>query len=105
MNFTLKFLGDRIDGGGTDLSGKFSMVGTYDPTSNDVVLVKRYWHCKVKYEGVWNGSFVAGTSIIGPAWLRERGSFEMWPEDEEQAVEEALQDQEEPAIIPEPVGA
>ena len=86
-NFRLTFSGNDITGGGSDLNGGFSMRGTYDPANEKVTITKRYWHTKVVYHGVWNGSFVSGHSIIGPAWVGERGIFEMWPEDEEEAIE------------------
>ena len=92
--FRLAFDGDAITGGGQDRSGTFTMRGEYIPAGDRVVITKRYWHCKVRYEGVWNGSFVAGTSIIGPAWTRERGTFEMWPEDEEETFETAVAEHE-----------
>ena len=83
--FRLEFTGDLISGGGHDRSGTFAMSGKVE--GDHVVITKRYWHTKVVYDGVWNGSFVAGTSIIGPKWVGERGSFEMWPEDEETALD------------------
>lgn len=86
-NFRLDFDRNEITGGGNDRHGSFTMRGSYDPATEGVKITKRYWHTKVVYIGIWNGSFVSGHSIIGPAWVGERGIFEMWPEDEEEAIE------------------
>ncbi len=85
MAFSLLFLGDSITGGGTDRDGPFSMTGEVD--GDRVYLVKAYPWLFVRYDGVWNGAFVAGRSTIGPMAHGEFGSFEMWPEDEEARIE------------------
>lgn len=81
--FRLRFSGDAISGDGQDLDGPFMMEGTVDPTGTHVDLAKRYWHTGVRYIGTWNGSFIAGESIIGSADDNDRGTFEMWPEGED----------------------
>jgi hypothetical protein len=103
MKFRLDFSGGSISGGGSDVNGKFTMHGTYDPQTHAVVVRKRYMILTVVYNGVWNGQFVAGTSVIGPAMFGERGSFEMWPESEESgfgAVEEISTEIDRPEPVP-----
>ena len=95
--FRLVFAGNAITGGGQDRSGAFKMHG--EVAGDAVRITKRYWHTKVVYEGVWNGSFVAGASIIGPAWIGERGTFEMWPEDEEETFETATEDAQKRDLV------
>ncbi len=81
MAFSLRFAGDAISGGGDDRDGPFSMEGELD--GDRVYLLKRYPWLIVRYDGVWNGTFVSGRSTIGPLTHGEFGTFEMWPEDEE----------------------
>ena len=95
--FRLEFSGNAITGGGRDRSGSFTMRG--EISGDRVTLAKRYWHCGVRYDGVWNGSFIAGTSIIGPAWVGEKGTFEMWPEDEEGMIETTVEWVAEPVAV------
>lgn len=85
MAFRLRFQGHRIDGDGSDRDGPFTLEGENDGT--DVYLIKAYPWLIVRYDGRWNGSFVAGRSTIGPLAHGECGSFEMWPEAEEQRLE------------------
>lgn len=85
MAFSLHFSGNTISGGGSDRDGPFTMKGELDGDS--VYLIKAYPWLIVNYDGRWNGSFVAGRSTIGPLAHGEVGTFEMWPEDEEQAIE------------------
>lgn len=85
MAFSLRFVGDRIEGGGTDRDGPFAMEGEVD--GDRVYLLKAYPWLIVRYDGRWNGAFVAGRSTIGPIAHGEFGTFEMWPEDEETPIE------------------
>ena len=101
MAFSLLFIGDRITGGGTDLDGPFTMDGEVE--ADQVYLVKSYPWLIVRYDGRWNGAFVAGRSTIGPLAHGEFGSFEMWPEDEELALELAHEAESFKRL--EPVGA
>ena len=82
--FRLDFSGDRISGGGEDRDGLFDMEGETD--GDAVYLQKRYPGLVVRYDGLWNGAFVAGRSTIGPLAHGEFGTFEMWPEDEESSI-------------------
>lgn len=94
--FRLEFQGDVISGEGTDRDGPFVMRGKTDGEA--VHLVKAYPWLIVRYNGRWNGAFVAGTSTIGPVQQGERGTFEMWPEDEEAAVTETEAERREPVV-------
>lgn len=85
MAFSLLFIGNLITGGGTDRDGPFTMTGEFE--GDEVYLVKTYPWLTVRYDGRWNGAFIAGRSTIGPITHGEFGSFEMWPEDEEQRIE------------------
>ncbi len=85
MAFSLRFSGDRITGGGSDLDGPFTLEGEVD--GDGVYIVKAYPWLLVRYDGRWNGAFMAGRSTIGPLAHGEFGTFEMWPEDEEQVME------------------
>jgi hypothetical protein len=101
MAFSLLFIGNRISGRGTDMDGPFTMDGEVE--SDQVYLVKSYPWLIVRYDGRWNGTFVAGRSTIGPLAHGEFGSFEMWPEDEEEAIELAREVESFERL--EPVGA
>lgn len=87
MAFSLHFLGDRITGGGTDRDGPFEIEGETDGVQ--VYLIKSYPWLVVRYDGRWNGAYVTGRSTIGPLLHGEFGSFEIWPESEEEAIESA----------------
>ena len=84
MAFSLRFSGDAISGDGTDRDGPFDLAGETDGES--VYITKVYPWLVVRYDGRWNGTFVAGRSTIGPIAHGDFGTFEMWPEDEEQAL-------------------
>lgn len=83
--FRLEFRGDAISGGGEDRDGPFAMQGEVD--GDRVYLMKTYPWLVVRYDGLWNGAFVAGRSTIGPLGHGEFGTFEIWPEDEETTME------------------
>ena len=97
MAFSLLFVGDLVTGGGTDRDGPFTMTGEVD--GDAIFLVKSYPWLDVRYDGRWNGSFVAGRSTIGPLAHGEFGSYEMWPEDEETAIESGASLQEAPLAL------
>lgn len=99
MAFSLLFVGDRIAGGGTDRDGPFSIDGEVD--ADQVYLIKSYPWLTVRYDGRWNGIYVAGRSTIGPLTHGEFGTFEIWPEDEEAAIEETAETKE--SKIPTPM--
>ena len=83
--FRLLFLGDAITGEGADRDGPFLIQGEVD--GDRVFLLKAYPWLIVRYDGVWNGAFVAGRSTIGPVAHGEFGTFEIWPENEETTME------------------
>jgi len=85
MAFSLLFVGNRITGGGTDRDGPFSIEGEVDGL--DVYLIKSYPWLIVRYDGRWNGIYVAGRSTIGPIAHGEFGTFEIWPEDGEGPID------------------
>lgn len=91
MSLDLTIRGEQIIAGGHDFVGDFSMEGSYDPSTDAVVLVKRYrWH-SVRYEGRWDGALVFGTWEIEDGDFQASGEFEMWPDDEATSLEEFVQ--------------
>lgn len=108
MACRLIFNGDEISGGGEDTGGLFVMDGVYDPASQDVVITKTYpAKLRVIYRGRWDGVMIAGrSSIYGikgthSEGFYDAGSFELWPEDEEVALEKMTEteDQREPMPV------
>ena len=101
MALALRFAGDAIVGEGSDPSGPFTMRGEVDPDGETVYLIKGYPRFDVRYDGRWNGTFLAGRSgLVPPAWGLP-GTFELWPEDEESALDLT----EARIVAPEPVPA
>ena len=91
----------RIDerivvGTGNDSDGLFELDGSYDPATGRVTMTRRYTATAdpledgvgipYHYDGVWDGSFVSGTWHCRPA-PEVSGSFEMWPDREEDRKE------------------
>jgi hypothetical protein len=83
MRMRLFFLGTSIDGNGGDQSGPFTMRGTFDDGGR-VRIRKMYPGHTVHYQGAWDGAMIHGTwKIIEPGFF-DSGTFEMWPELEEE---------------------
>ena len=96
MKMTLTFSGGSIEGSGTDDTGSFLIVGTYE-SGSAIELFKIYSTHTFRYLGDWDGAMIAGNSHqVLATW--NRGRFEMWPEGEDTAVEfeEELQEYVEP---------
>lgn len=100
----LVFHGDSFDGRGFDIDGEFELAGEYDPSDHAVSIVRTYVVAPRNpsqvgypfiYIGRWDGYQISGRWMMSthPA---EGGSFEMWPEQEEVAMSEMMQEQEEP---------
>lgn len=107
---TLKFSGDSFTGQGTDVDGVFELAGEYDPGDNAVSIVRTYIVATRNpgqvgypfiYIGRWDGYQIHGRWMMSthPA---EGGTFEMWPQEEEVAIEKMMQEVEEPMAIPGP---
>jgi hypothetical protein len=93
MRMNLNFSQGTIEGKGSDDTGAFVAVGSYEAT-DFVELIKGYSTHMFRYEGQWDGTMIYGKSFqVGlPS---NRGTFEMWPEGEDLTVEqmnEELQD-------------
>ena len=89
MRLTLRFLGEGIEGEGTDLVGAFTIQGSYDPGPERVKFLKAYRPHSVDYNGTWDGAMIAGRwnftrRLFGVA---NGGEFEIWPEKDDQAIE------------------
>lgn len=84
MGLALKFSKGKISGRGSDLVGKFHLIGTYT-TEGRVFMAKTYvWH-GVIYNGAWDGQMICG------AWRipgEDSGEFEIWPESDRYEVAE-----------------
>lgn len=93
MKLTLTFREAACFGMGEDPTGSFEISGTYDhrdrvnftKTFDRMDVILRNTTPEVRYRGKWNGQFIAGT------WWQvgypdNTGAFEIWPEDEEQAL-------------------
>lgn len=89
MRLKLRFFGDGIDGGGSDRVGDFTIMGSYEPGSERVKLLKVYRSHNVDYEGTWDGSMIAGrwTFTRRIRFTENSGEFEIWPEKDDQAIE------------------
>ncbi|MBS1719167.1 MAG: hypothetical protein JST35_01835 [Armatimonadetes bacterium] len=93
---TLSFGLDSIEGLGTDSDGDFTVDGEYDPSTESVMLVRRYTYSPKNpsqvgypfiYRGKWDGYCVHGR------WMMSTnpglgGEFEMWPEQESEFEEQ-----------------
>lgn len=105
---TLKFSGDSFTGFGTDSDGEFELVGEYDPDDGAVSIVRRYVIAPKNpdqvghpflYIGRWDGYQVSGR-WMDSYHLGYGGPFEMWPQEEEVAIEQMMQIEEEPVAQP-----
>jgi hypothetical protein len=86
MRLILSFAEGRINGGGTDIVGRFAFDGTYDLKTGRCLMTKQYEGAhRVGYDGVNQGD---GLWIWG-LWHQRytRGGFHLWPEGEEDPTE------------------
>ena len=86
-------------GEGFDKDGEFVYWGTYG-VDGSVLLTKVYNLAyapvpkSMTYRGTWNGSWIGG--IWNDDWYPDnRGPFEMWPIDEEMAIEQLTAEEPE----------
>lgn len=89
MELGLAFDEGRIDGVGTDQIGPFVLSGLYGGES--VSLMKDYATHRVGYEGIWDGTMIAGSwAMTYEEDIFDAGLFEIWPraESREQTLEE-----------------
>ena len=92
MRAQLEVRNGLIVGSGTDMSGRFEMVGTYSGTG-EVNLRKNYCSTSVAmgaapcldYRGTWTGTFVHGEWAQTGYWFNQ-GVFELWPDDEAEQI-------------------
>jgi hypothetical protein len=89
MRLRLDFANGVISGGGADVVGPFTISGAYGAETAD--FTKKYPRHSVKYEGKWDGQVLFGTWVIRS--IRDRGEFEIWPEDEELQLEVLAQEE------------
>lgn len=85
MRLQLSFSGGSAEGHGSDDTGGFVVVGSYE-RSFTVELAKAYSTHVFCYEGQWDGAMISGASYqLGDNsnW----GTFEMWPEGNDMNVE------------------
>lgn len=106
-NITLTFSGDSFTGSGTDCDGVFDLEGEYDPDDDAVSIVRRYIFAPKSpsqvghpfiYIGRWDGYQVSGR-WMDSLYLNFGGPFEMWPQEEEMAMSEMMQEAEEPVGV------
>ncbi len=83
---------------GTDVDGEFEMAGTFDPLTNEVLMIRRYTRAPKNpsqvgfpftYEGRWNGYCIFG-AWSSPSDPDTCGPFEMWPESQGEIEELSL---------------
>ena len=91
-DFTLRFAGGAVEGGGRDIIDRFTFSGTYDEQGN-VVLVKQYIG-KHKHQVLYRGSYdgegtIHGTWSIGELWS---GPFALSPSPRRPADDSAIQE-------------
>jgi hypothetical protein len=106
-NITLSFHGESFLGNGSDKDGLFNLSGEHDPSDNGVMMTRVYTYCNIApeqagypfiYVGRWDGHQIHGRWMMSthPAY---GGTFEMWPEDEEERQERMINLEQEPAGI------
>lgn len=110
---TLRIGAGQISGTGTDIDGEFEVVGFYNSRKERVMLTRRYtWTSEPSddgvgvpydYDGIWDGSMVSGIwqQRLNPA---NRGTFEMWPNREEDQEELAINFESAPLRVSETIG-
>lgn len=81
MRLALRFAKGKVEGEGEDLVGPFTIAGVYD-AGGGVGFSKRYPTHIVDYEGKWDGAMIHGKWQLIEDNMRDRGQFELWPEDE-----------------------
>ncbi len=97
----LAFKGNTFSGNGSDVDGDFDLEGEFDPADQMVNIIRRYTFAPRNpsqigyafiYIGRWDGYQVSGRWMMS-THPGEGGSFEMWPESEEEARERAIETQ------------
>lgn len=97
MRVQLNLRAGIIAGSGSDMSGRFEMVGSYS-SAGEVNIRKTYCSTSIAlgaapcldYRGSWTGTFVHGEWSQTPESFNN-GVFELWPDDEaEQIVGEQM---------------
>lgn len=95
----IAFKGNAFTGSGSDLDGDFDLEGEFDPADQMVNIIRRYTVAPRNpsqigyafiYIGRWDGHQVTGRWMMS-THPGEGGSFEMWPESEEEAKERAIE--------------
>lgn len=78
QDLDLMFANGTLRGGGADPLGRFTVRGTYDGASGEVVWRKTYAHggAPVHYRGFREGKGIWGTWEIA---AHERSGFHIWP--------------------------
>jgi hypothetical protein len=91
MKLELEFANGEIVGSGTDSIGAFSWDGTYNTSTGECQLTKRYIRKhNVAYEGKADEGGIRGNWRIGVNEYDD-GFFHIWPKDREAAeIEEAI---------------
>ena len=86
MRLTLRFGESSVQGEGSDRVGSFTVSG-HHAASGVVGFAKVYPSHRVDYEGTWDGAMIAGRWRIGVRRAFDEGEFEIWPEQDDLAVE------------------
>src|SRR5687768_16392923 len=109
QDLDLTFANGAMHGSGADPVGRFTVRGTYDGASGEVVWRKTYAHgnAPVHYRGFREGKGIWGTWEIA---ARERSGFHIWPRtagvaDAAMAAEAAWTAAPAPAHTPAPAPA
>lgn len=87
MTLQLRFDKKNLHGKGDDQIGPFQIQGQHSE-NGQVQFTKRYASHKVRYQGRWDGSSIAGRWTIREWGWVDYGEFEIWPlgDDEERAI-------------------
>lgn len=105
MNLRMKFKEGHLHGAGEDRIGPFRIQGGYTARGR-VRFTKVYPYHKVRYDGRWDGTSIAGQWKIEEWDEFDEGEFEIWPlkDDEERAIRleelESTQTVETPQPVP-----
>lgn len=105
MRLILRFGDETIEGEGDDFIGDFTVSGEYSVVTNGVGFTKTYRTHLVLYNGTWDGAMISGEWEFSRRmrFVVSRGGFEIWPEREEESIEEQLEIESKPN--PQPVRA
>lgn len=94
----LLFSDEVISGSGVDGDGPFGLRGRYDRETEFVLIEKTYSRLLVQYRGEWDGQIISGISTITAPGFFDTGSFEIWPESDEENLRIAQELQLETTI-------